>query len=829
MTSNSDNPHVGISVEPPDKNKNVKILELVCSPKLKYVSALYEENDIVLWSIDSQEQRLTKVKTIHIDNIRTKEKTYEISENDSVSIKKIFAISDNKQGSISLDRTDSYNFKKEIKLTFPDWQKEIDFLSFVENGDIIMVNIKYYRAYVFSSNGTDNMKLVCKSMIELQYFKKIYITPKGKLILFNNTIYEILMWNIENLSIETRILVDWDHKLESIEISDDEALLIVCTKNKEIKEARLYVFSTETGINLAYLNSTKLGIDRFHLIASQKGERLLYIDISKNRYNLLDPYNFNNPINARKLFEKIEEKPIQGPYIIKSDQIIYTIDGNLSIKKLVHDDSNDWVEYLRKELKDTNSITSPSEKTIKIISSTGDYNGGKKESIGKFLKWELELDDKSVILTVIDYNYRTNKWNPDDKKKKLDILPSLKDVDGNNFIVHCEVLENDDFITITRIGIFIWTYKLSGIKMHYFWNNWNNRLENFIFEKKKFENLFKDWQLGRILPASNFETVHKNLDIEFGKEKAQLFKDFLKDNITEELYLTCYGKDIMKTLIKLKDDKWIRYLGHSCMEKCVKEDNHLISKISLLSIIFENFKDLSEDHPAFIASTLSKIAFVVPTNVITPKSVSPHLSSYGKYCHLSKTSYFDRFTSTLWDCWIRFKKIFKDYFQKFQNSHPFFRDSIVNPVIEFYDVGHSSTILAIPLPNFVSYPKEYNPWKELFLPKPNPFTHSYSLEVINEEFYRYLNGEVLLKFKWHTYGRKYYFAVWAIYTIFLFCFIIAATCYESISQISLFILLNMSIFLGIWHLLLELRQFIFSPLTYVYSLWNYFGNMKFNV
>ncbi|KAF0452878.1 hypothetical protein F8M41_001859 [Gigaspora margarita] len=131
---------------------------------------------------------------------------------------------------------------KEIKLTFPDWQKEIDFLSFRDNGNIIIINAKYYRAYVFSSK--DNKRWTCKSMIELQYFKKIYITPKGKLILFNDTINEITMWNIDDLSAKTRILIEWRHVLKHIEISDDEELLVVCAENKEFKETNLYVFST---------------------------------------------------------------------------------------------------------------------------------------------------------------------------------------------------------------------------------------------------------------------------------------------------------------------------------------------------------------------------------------------------------------------------------------------------------------------------------------------------------------------------------------------------------------------------------------------------------
>ncbi|KAF0507607.1 transient receptor potential cation channel subfamily a member 1-like [Gigaspora margarita] len=708
MTSDSD---VKIPIEEaPDKNK---ILKIVCSPNMKHVATLDEiKNNISFWSTNNQEQRLKKVRTIHIDNMLTNK-----------NFEKIFAISDNMLCSIMINRIAPYNFKifeveseQEILLTFPDWQNEIHTLRFIDNGNIVMVSTKYCRTYVFSTK--DSIIWVCKSMIELKYFSEIWITSTGKLIIFNDTIYEIIIWDIEDLSIKTNILIDWNYTLNKyIEISDDEKLLIVCAKNEETNLTRLYVFSTETGINLGFID-TKLKIDRLHLIASSKGERLLYsyVDFSgKYRFNLNDPYGLKNPINASKLFEN---KQIQEPYIIKSDKIIYTFDG--------------------------------------------------------------------------EFNSHI--------KNQLDILPSFK---------------NDDFFTFTRIGIIIWTYRYAEIKTNYYWNEYNHRLNDFDLEDTKFEdllNLFKGWTSRRILPASSYETIYKNLNIEFGNKR--IFEEFLKDNILEELYLIFYGKILMKMFIRLRDHKLIQLLGMSCINKCVSDSNHLISKISLLSVIFENFNDLSENHPTFIASILSLIGFVIPLPFEIPDSISSHLSTYGSFHQLSKTSYLDILTSILWNHWISFQ-------ENFRIGH-IFRDLVVKPAIKFCYMSHSSTILAIPLPNFVSYPKEYNFWKELLFPKPNSFTCSNKIKLINEEFYRYLNGEALLKFKWNTYGRKYYLAIWAIYTVYLLNFVIAATYYKNISQTSLVILLNTTIFLGIWHLFFELRQFIFSPLTYIFSVWNFF-------
>ncbi|RIB06363.1 hypothetical protein C2G38_2217309 [Gigaspora rosea] len=49
-------------------------------------------------------------------------------------------------------------------------------------------------------------------------------------------------------------------------------------------------------VQRAISNATKLKIDGFHLIASSKGERLLYryIHVSGKKYCLMDPYNLKS-------------------------------------------------------------------------------------------------------------------------------------------------------------------------------------------------------------------------------------------------------------------------------------------------------------------------------------------------------------------------------------------------------------------------------------------------------------------------------------------------------------------------------------------------------
>ncbi|KAF0485002.1 transient receptor potential cation channel subfamily a member 1-like [Gigaspora margarita] len=174
-----------------------------------------------------------------------------------------------------------------------------------------------------------------------------------------------------------------------------------------------------------------------------------------------------------------------------------------------------------------------------------------------------------------------------------------------------------------------------------------------------------------------------------------------------------------------------------------------------------------ENHPTIIASALSKIGFVVLSIKVNPKSIVLHLPSYRGYYYLSKTSFHDILISNIW---INFLKDF----QESLSYYSYYRDLIVQ-INSLSDIRYSSIILAIPLPNFVSYLKVYNFWKELLLFSFNPFIHSNKLEKINEEFYRYLNGETILKFN----------------------FVIAITYYKILSQTTLYNLLNMTICLEI--------------------------------
>ncbi|KAF0465419.1 hypothetical protein F8M41_026280 [Gigaspora margarita] len=74
----------------------------------------------------------------------------------------------------------------------------------------------------------------------------------------------------------------------------------------------------------------------------------------------------------------------------------------------------------------------------------------------------------------------------------------------------------------------------------------------------------------------------------------------------------------------------------------------------------------------------------------------------------------------------------------------------------------------------------------------------------------------------NAYRKFYYYIVWAIYSTFMGCFLIASTIPENkIFWINQIILLVATIFFGLMFFIFEVCQFIYRPIAYIKSAWNW--------
>ncbi|KAF0464557.1 nudt9 protein [Gigaspora margarita] len=122
-----------------------------------------------------------------------------------------------------------------------------------------------------------------------------------------------------------------------------------------------------------------------------------------------------------------------------------------------------------------------------------------------------------------------------------------------------------------------------------------------------------------------------------------------------------------------------------------------------------------------------------------------------------------------------------------------------------------------PLLNFATYSQNYS-YYELFYLSDNSFT---SLDI--SDYYKWWNVKALINFKWNTYGKRYYFLIWSLYSIFMCCFLIVSTISKNeISWNNQVVLLIVTIFLGFIHFIFEVRQLVHRPMHYITSPWNWF-------
>ncbi|KAF0558233.1 transient receptor potential cation channel subfamily a member 1-like [Gigaspora margarita] len=189
-----------------------------------------------------------------------------------------------------------------------------------------------------------------------------------------------------------------------------------------------------------------------------------------------------------------------------------------------------------------------------------------------------------------------------------------------------------------------------------------------------------------------------------------------------------------------------------------------------------------------------------------------NLQHYGTYVtphDLFNTSYFNLLYFWISEKWSYFK-----------DSCPQLYSILIFPysLYSYYSIYPQETVILIfPLLNFATYSKNHS-YIELFYLQGNPFT----LLLDAPEYYKWWNIKALINFKWNTYGRLYYFIIWAIYSVFMCCFLIVSSIPEhKISWSIQIILLISTVFLGVFHFIWEFRQFIHTPKTYIASPWNY--------
>ncbi|CAG8779808.1 34426_t:CDS:2, partial [Racocetra persica] len=263
---------------------NEKYVQIVCSPQMKYVATIthmdaaksdpQKNGDPTQSTHVDEEDQLFKEATLWSVS---KKKSDESDEFEELALKRentikghqiteprpsLWAVSDNMY---IVFKTTYFYYNFEVfdgkegvrkELYFPSTHNVVNQLAFIKNGDLVIALIEpVHCIYTFKLDQYNEW--VYFSKFEVTYFYEAFITIEGKLILFDDKIFQLTKWDISELSFETNCLIDWCYKVKHVEINKGGEFLAVHAayvqgENETTKKSRIYVFSLKSGMNMAF-------------------------------------------------------------------------------------------------------------------------------------------------------------------------------------------------------------------------------------------------------------------------------------------------------------------------------------------------------------------------------------------------------------------------------------------------------------------------------------------------------------------------------------------------------------------------------------------------
>ncbi|KAF0431422.1 transient receptor potential cation channel subfamily a member 1-like [Gigaspora margarita] len=789
-----------------------QVTMIMCSPNMKNIVTWSDvDKSAVCWCISDNQQELELKHKISLENNK-KYKNHDkyfiyskyIKSNHSKNfgdIKNYFTVSDDKFVSMPISeekdevkvvikdydeyikriKVGIFKFEtgKNVSLKLPHSEMIVETLAFLNENKLIMISKEpLYRVYIFTRKDDE---FIHQSTIKVEtYDEKIFLS-NGKLFIYDVNLGSITKWDINTLKFEACFLFDNSFDVDNMKLSDNGVLLFVYGRKREDNWHKnpyscISIYSADHGNKFTtYKYDDKTVIDAVYLIASDIGARLLIVhhktfmkkneEEKKYQYHICDPFapciSNENYVKANKLFEDLDvnfdnnfENKFENKYIIKNDKIVgFNHGGKLVIERLIPDNDN-WISYLRNELKDFNRIfiSSVSEKIIDLIvkskkmiekSTTDVYKEYPKKY---FVTWTLKYEKMNIFLKA---EFKNDKIEQTDR---IQIVPELylnSDMEVEKFVDICDCLDNDDLAMVAYWGIVVWTFNTKNykIELNYCWEN---------------ENETWDWKVNEIIELF-YETGKENFDVKnFDIKKLKKKSYFLPPSsyINMIRYNPAFSQphlqppEDLEDIINEDEETLLRKLLNGCIKQ-IEEDGEIPNPL-IFNIFSQSITKIFKKNPSFFDDFVTKISLL---------------------------------------CILKIISKFKPF-----KTHP-------------------QIFLMFPFPNFVTYyetEKKDSFLKKLFKPRSSHFGN-----INDSTFYNTWNGEALINFKWNTFGKKYYFAIWIIYLVFFGSFIIVATLSKFISWPCQMILLIITAVLGFWHLFFEIHNFTFSHKEYFESLWNY--------
>jgi hypothetical protein len=563
---------------------------------------------------------------------------------------------------------------------------------------------------------------------------------------------------------------------------------------------------------------------------------------------LHDLYDLDFYENAEEI-SKIIPSHIDAQLVVNKkirDKIVVAKDDKL----LVFNINTGALKRLRDKLKLKKLIKDQTDKTYKYYPYP--YPSSILTTISRMLEgldWR-----KSAILPAEFTSKELNsiKWYVNHRKKRTSVKVSelttndeWKDLDefkyfppGEVFVYACECIENGDLIMITKQGLRIFTIirPANKIRMRYFWicDAWkeawkcskkgitnddknddknddekndekNDNINLFNFEDAKAE--LRRYDQLPPLDITKIIELYETFYITEDNSRIWPYKELLRHYLNDTSTLAKYGKRILYKAIDAKKGNIVELICDLCIDFLEKDSDNFY----LLKIIVKSLPMLQQNYPEIVAEFMAKSSMILDHQ-----------------CFIAINSEQTPFHGYARDVMIYEKNTYWDHYHKFQSVYYklfYFVKNIIDTISgddEEENFGTPVVVFLIPLYKFSSFSPKFNLVKDIYHPKSNPFTDTYY-----PAFYNEWSAEALLNFKWHTYGKFYYYAIWGWFLVYLLIFSVGTTTSdETLSEEMRGTLLFGTIVIGSVFFINEIRDFIWRPRRYLRNFWNLFGNVN---
>ncbi|CAI2192055.1 12914_t:CDS:2 [Funneliformis geosporum] len=353
-----------------------------------------------------------------------------------------------------------------------------------------------------------------------------------------------------------------------------------------------------------------------------------------------------------------------------------------------------------------------------------------------------------------------------------------------------QILSNDDVVLINQKDIYVFGFNVetNKIVLRYCYQN----IDEFVKKKSlpfpKFNELYNKYgELSHQVDQINELLCSKKYLVEMGEEIIDQVIEWKEKNLTD-----CNQHKMEELLDNFFDAVYKEYLEEDTMTKC-----------RIYGLIANYLPKLSLHFPIQYSKFISVTTFITCPYFSEDSSLNKPLVGYS-YCAYT-IQVFNKYD----DCILRISEIFQKFGNYIYNNFRLLtkKRQTKKNVIRF----------VVPYLGFTIYSSDYYYLMELLRPTANPF-----ITIDDQAFYDNWNTEAIINFKWDTYGRIYYHFSWGFFTLLLLSFGIGSTLSTSVmSNDTRNAFLIISIVLGSFHIIHEIRQFIWNTEKYIINLWNW--------